>query len=263
MLLLLFLLVFGLQAPTIAKRLKTICVFWTYKGSNENYYRPGDLIIGGNLPFGNIFVSPAFDFNTGNHTSNNIVGFEASQGERRVYPSFFRINPKESPQYVGLVQLLLHFQWNWVGLLAPEDDRGEHFVSTLMPMLQEKEICLAFTLMLGLDSFEVTRNKFILKVFAWSKAEVYIMYGDFTVMSIVLGAVYDFENVIKVSFRKVCIFTTHWKIGMKQSKSTLQYIKPLHGVLHFRDHSSDVSEFIHFLLSLDPLKPQGDVFLPL
>ncbi|KAM3855456.1 vomeronasal type-2 receptor 26-like [Vipera latastei] len=79
------------------------------------------------------------------------VGFEFTQGDRRVYPSFFRINPMEFPQYVGLVQLILHFQWNWVGLLAPENDSGEHFISSLVPMLKEKEICLAFTEMMKAD----------------------------------------------------------------------------------------------------------------
>ncbi|XP_070794940.1 vomeronasal type-2 receptor 26-like [Pituophis catenifer annectens] len=72
------------------------------------------------------------------------VSFESSEGDRTVYPSFFRINSKKSPQFVGLVQLLLYFQWNWVGLLASEDDSGKRFISTLMPMLKEKDICLAF-----------------------------------------------------------------------------------------------------------------------
>ncbi|XP_070590793.1 vomeronasal type-2 receptor 26-like [Erythrolamprus reginae] len=91
------------------------------------------------------------------------VDFEFSQRERRVYPSFFRIYPEESPQYVGLVQLLLYFQWNWVGLLAPKDDRGERFISTVTPMLQEKEICLAFTLMLELDNIAITTKNLIFK----------------------------------------------------------------------------------------------------
>ncbi|XP_070591700.1 vomeronasal type-2 receptor 26-like [Erythrolamprus reginae] len=76
------------------------------------------------------------------------VGFDLPQEDRRVYPSFFRINPKEFAQCVGLVQLFLHFQWNWVGLLASESESGEYFISTLMPMLKEKEICLAFSEML-------------------------------------------------------------------------------------------------------------------
>ncbi|XP_070591708.1 vomeronasal type-2 receptor 26-like [Erythrolamprus reginae] len=73
------------------------------------------------------------------------VGFESPWESRRVYPSFFRIDPKDFSQYVGLVQLFLYFQWNWIGLLASGSESGEHFISTLMPMLKEKEICLAFT----------------------------------------------------------------------------------------------------------------------
>ncbi|XP_070794966.1 vomeronasal type-2 receptor 26-like [Pituophis catenifer annectens] len=77
------------------------------------------------------------------------IGFEFIQGDRRVYPSSFRINPKEFPQYVGLVRMLQYFQWNWVGLIVSENENGERFLSTLRPMLMEKEICLAFTQMKG------------------------------------------------------------------------------------------------------------------
>ncbi|KAM3850862.1 vomeronasal type-2 receptor 26-like [Vipera latastei] len=98
------------------------------------------------------------------------VGFEFTQGDRRVYPSFFRINPREFPQCVSLVQLLLHFQWNWVGLVAPEDDNGERFVSTLMPMLKEKEICLAFTEMMKSDFYATPGSKLLRILNTWSKA---------------------------------------------------------------------------------------------
>ncbi|XP_060548585.1 vomeronasal type-2 receptor 26-like [Pantherophis guttatus] len=76
------------------------------------------------------------------------IGFEYIQGDRRVYPSSFRINPKEFPQFVGLVQMLLYFQWNWVGFIASDSENGVRFISTLRPMLMENEICLAFTRML-------------------------------------------------------------------------------------------------------------------
>ncbi|XP_032070684.1 vomeronasal type-2 receptor 26-like [Thamnophis elegans] len=83
------------------------------------------------------------------------VGFEFTQGDRRVYPSFFRINHNEFPQYVGLIQLLLYFQWNWVGFLASESLYGESFISSLMPMLKEKEICLAYAEMLASDALMI------------------------------------------------------------------------------------------------------------
>ncbi|XP_070590281.1 vomeronasal type-2 receptor 26-like [Erythrolamprus reginae] len=190
------------------------------------------------------------------------VDFEFSQRERRIYPSFFRIYPKEFAQYVGLVQLLLYFHWNWVGLLAPKDDRGERFISTVTPMLQEKEICLAFTLLLELVNIEITMNKLILKFPTLPEAEIFIVFADYTVVNSVIGMDIIFEKLKIVFIRKVYIFTSHWKLGMEESDESLQYTKILHGGFHFRDHSRDVSEFTHFFLSLDPLNPQGDEFLP-
>ncbi|XP_060548716.1 vomeronasal type-2 receptor 26-like [Pantherophis guttatus] len=97
------------------------------------------------------------------------VGFEFTQGDRSVYPSFFRINPDESAQHEGLVQLLLYFQWNWVGLVANKDDNAEHFVSSLIPKLKEKEICLAFTEIMKFD-FYTDQDPNLYYIFnVWSK----------------------------------------------------------------------------------------------
>ncbi|XP_070794060.1 vomeronasal type-2 receptor 26-like [Pituophis catenifer annectens] len=359
--LLLMLMLFWLLAPTTAKRLQTMCVFRDYIPLEENYYRPGDLIIGGNLPLGAMYLSVVQDFNKVNHISaiapitsyyqqflalmfavsevnkeflllpnitlgfhiyshfqtgilislNSLsmlssqdqlvpgykchlqdtllsvigdlsarfsrqmasifsifkvpqlgVGFEFSQGERRVYPSFFRINPKESPQYVGLVKLLLYFQWNWVGLLAPQDDRGERFISTLTPMLQEKEICLAFTESLRLDDLQIRIEKMLLKLQIWSKMEVIILFGDYGCSDTLQTLLAYHENLSNRTLQNVWILTSHWKISLEESEDTLLFLKPFHGALHFRDHTGDVSEFSHFLLSLDPLNPQEAIFLP-
>ncbi|KAG8147250.1 hypothetical protein E2320_022384, partial [Naja naja] len=243
----LMLLLFWLLAPTIAKRLQTMCVFRDYIPLEESYYRPGDLIIGGNLPLG----------------GNLGVGFEFSQGERRVYPSFFQINAKESPQYVGLVQLLLHFQWNWVGLVAPEDERGEGFISTLTTMLQEKEICLAFSEKLKSHDIPIITKKLLLNFHTWSKTEVIVLFGDYDCTLSVQTILFLLEKWSKTTFQNVWILTSHWKLSVEEFEDTLLYLKPFHGALHFRDHSGDVSEFSHFVLSFDPLNPQGDVFLPL
>ncbi|KAG8127066.1 hypothetical protein E2320_022127, partial [Naja naja] len=185
------------------------------------------------------------------------VGFEFSPGERRVYPSFFRINPKEFPQYVGLVHLLLYFQWNWVGLVAPESDNGECFISSLMPMLKE-EICLAITEKLKLDFLISTNLKFLHIFKIWSKAEVIILFGDSNSIINVLAIMNVHKQWTKATFCKVWILTSHWKVSMMGSQDILKGINPFHGALHIRDHTRDVSGFSHFLLSLDLFNPQGD-----
>ncbi|XP_032070762.1 vomeronasal type-2 receptor 26-like [Thamnophis elegans] len=188
------------------------------------------------------------------------VGFELSQGERRVYPSFFRINPSESAQYVGLIQLLLYFQWNWVGLVAPEDDNGEHFISSLTPRLKEREICLVFTEMIKLDFRGFRGFSYIFNLL--SKAEIIILFDDSNIFKDIQVILMAYQERRNAPLLKVWIFTSNWKIISISSEYILQVIKPFHGALHFRDHTGDVSEFSRHLMSLDPLKSQGDMFLP-
>ncbi|KAG8127126.1 hypothetical protein E2320_022266, partial [Naja naja] len=255
--LLLLLLLFWLLPPTIAKKTQTICV--PQKGLNfQNqweYYRPGDLIIGGNLPLAAPMMSIPPDFQNDPFLLINEF--------LRVYPSFFRTNPKEFPQYEGLVQLLLYFRWNWVGLVTSDDDNGEHFISSLMPMLKEKEICLAFTEMMKSDFYAIPGKKLLHISNIWPQGEVIILFGDIGTIAIVQVVVFAYETRRNTSILKVWIFTSNWKLNVPKSQYVLKVIKPFHGALHFRDHTRDVSEFSHVLLSLDPLNPQGDVFLPL
>ncbi|KAK9408937.1 type-2 vomeronasal receptor [Crotalus adamanteus] len=182
-----------------------------------------------------------------------------TQEDRIVFPSFFRISPNEFLQYGGLVQLLLYFQWNWVGLVAPEGDSGQHFISSLRPMLKEKEICLAFSQLLAYESYGITMSEYVPLIKSWLKAEVILLLGEYNCMVTIYPALHLFELWTKSAFRNVWILTSHWEINVFQQ--TLEFKKPFHGALHFTDHSHDIPEFQHFLLSLDPLNPQGDFFL--
>ena len=53
--------------------------------------------------------------------------------------------PDEEPPYLGIVQLLLHFRWTWIGLFAPENDNGERFIKTITPVLTRNGICVTFS----------------------------------------------------------------------------------------------------------------------
>ncbi|XP_042329736.1 vomeronasal type-2 receptor 26-like [Sceloporus undulatus] len=65
-------------------------------------------------------------------------------------PSFYRMVPNEETQYAGIVQLLRHFGWNWIGLIVSDDDSGETFLQTLRPNLLKSHICIAWTMVIPL-----------------------------------------------------------------------------------------------------------------
>ncbi|XP_062994261.1 vomeronasal type-2 receptor 26-like [Elgaria multicarinata webbii] len=187
---------------------------------------------------------------------------ESIQGLKRVFPSFYQIDPNEIPQYVGLVQLLLHFHWNWIGLLASKDERSENFIQTLTPMLKQKDICVAITEMFNplypLHQYRLQTGSI---PSSWFELQVIIFFGDSSV-TLQLALMLDVhEENAKYPFRKVWIMTSYSEIPVIRSIQDGPFIKSIHGALHFKVHRRDVTKFKHFLKALNPLRPQGDIFL--
>ncbi|XP_034961000.2 vomeronasal type-2 receptor 26-like [Zootoca vivipara] len=54
--------------------------------------------------------------------------------EKRQFPFFYRMVPKEEALYPGIVKLLQHFRWTLIGLLAPDTDNGTNY-GDFLPLL--------------------------------------------------------------------------------------------------------------------------------
>ncbi|XP_066469200.1 vomeronasal type-2 receptor 26-like [Tiliqua scincoides] len=65
--------------------------------------------------------------------------------DKTPFPFSFRMVPKQVPSYLGIAKLLLHFKWTWIGLLAPNNDQGERFISTFTEVIRKKGLCVAFS----------------------------------------------------------------------------------------------------------------------
>nr|XP_056720084.1 vomeronasal type-2 receptor 26-like [Euleptes europaea] len=70
--------------------------------------------------------------------------FESEVENPTSLPPFYRTAPQETLQYEGIVQLLLHFGWTWVGLIAMDDEAGDRFLQAFEAMLSRNGICVAF-----------------------------------------------------------------------------------------------------------------------
>ncbi|XP_053149197.1 vomeronasal type-2 receptor 26-like [Hemicordylus capensis] len=179
------------------------------------------------------------------------------QAQKTISPSFYRIDPEELPEYVGLVQLLLYFHWNWIGLVTSDDDRGEHFIQTLTPMLADKDICVAFT-----EMFEEEYDKSVVdeKLHFLSQSEVVVVSGDANLISRLIYKLRLFKRQKPQSPGKVWILTSQWDIAATGFQNQWSYLEYFHGALSFQVHIGDMPGFSQFLLTLNPSQPEGDVF---
>ncbi|XP_054849997.1 vomeronasal type-2 receptor 26-like [Eublepharis macularius] len=74
--------------------------------------------------------------------------FSPAHADKMTFSSLYQMVPKEAHQYMGVIRLLRHFSWTWIGLLAVDDDSGDKFLQTIGPILSENGICSAFILRL-------------------------------------------------------------------------------------------------------------------
>ncbi|XP_066469276.1 vomeronasal type-2 receptor 26-like [Tiliqua scincoides] len=96
--------------------------------------------------------------------------------DRTRVPFFYRTVPKE-PQYVGVVGLLLHFQWSWVALVAADTDNGEQFIRTLTPLLTQSGICVAYSQSIS----GITTNNVVIRKESFLKerqVNVFLYYAE-------------------------------------------------------------------------------------
>ncbi|CAI5789980.1 vomeronasal type-2 receptor 26-like [Podarcis lilfordi] len=182
--------------------------------------------------------------------------------------SFYKMVPNEAHQYTGIVELLLHFGWTWVGLLAVDNDSGERFIETLKPLLSQKGICLAFSKKTpkitylaeyyDLQSYSIQ----IYQAMMESKAKVVVFYGETISMTdlkemVTLG---ELENVTKTSVGKVWILTAQVDFTALTYQMNWD-MQVFHGSLSFAVHSNMVQGFKAFLEVQNPFEANGNGFV--
>ncbi|XP_072006400.1 extracellular calcium-sensing receptor-like [Engystomops pustulosus] len=93
------------------------------------------------------------------------------------FPSFFRTVPSDTYQSKGLAQLVLHFGWTWVGLLASDSDYGQQGIQLVKQEIIKAGACVAFTeyILLG----RADRNALhIVRTIKESTAKVVVVFSS-------------------------------------------------------------------------------------
>ncbi|XP_042329788.1 vomeronasal type-2 receptor 26-like [Sceloporus undulatus] len=174
-------------------------------------------------------------------------------------------SPNATIQSMGILQLLLHFRWMWIGVASEDNDEGDRFVQNLLPIFPQYGICFDFIKKLpkvtystdigerAEEGFQAFNN--IIK----STASVVVLHG--AVQSMVI-----FQTLVQISIfedipvKKLWIMTAQMDFMSIsfQWNSDLQF---LHGALSFASHSTEVAGFQKFLQMKDPTLEKEDAFL--
>ncbi|XP_054832614.1 vomeronasal type-2 receptor 26-like [Eublepharis macularius] len=110
------------------------------------------------------------------------------------FPFLYRIVPKEEQQYLGIVKLLLYFQWTWIGLVAPDTDIGGQFMK-IFPALRSKRINVDISMTFDIMRFgEKAFNCFYSKSSISVKGQLHTFLRNIYLYNTSMGEAYLDEN---------------------------------------------------------------------
>ncbi|XP_061447453.1 vomeronasal type-2 receptor 26-like [Rhineura floridana] len=181
-------------------------------------------------------------------------------------PFLYQMVPSEDYQYDGIVQLLQHFQWNWIGLIVTDDDKGETSLQHLIAKLSQNGICTALTYRIPIMKYfaDMVNNFYLTKgeSFSLSKASavnVFVVNADIqTMLGLIIYIVLEqFGEMNATDVGKVWIMTAHWSFELQALQRAFD-IDVFQGALSLAIYSSEVNGFQHFLHNLNPHSTQRD-----
>ncbi|XP_070810643.1 vomeronasal type-2 receptor 26-like [Pituophis catenifer annectens] len=166
--------------------------------------------------------------------------------------------PKEEHQHTGLIQLLLHFGWTWIGLFTSEN-KEECFLQKLQSLLSQNGVCLAFTEKIPqhihLEDLSQLSNSvsIIDEKLLDQKANTFLVYGETFTIAWLRTVMFlrDPENKESATFRKVWILMNPIDFILLGGQRSWD-LQMFHGALSFTVHSRDIQGFKEFLQVIKP-----------
>ncbi|KAM3823784.1 vomeronasal type-2 receptor 26-like [Vipera latastei] len=175
--------------------------------------------------------------------------------------------PQAIHQYKGILHLLLHFRWTWIGVLYLDDDNGERFVQNVLPLFPQRGICFDFIQRLPIVGFSNTIETLVedgiktYKIITRDTSNILVIHGELQTMSVLLLllGIPEYLDLDK-SKGKVWIMTAQMDFVSCSFKKPHD-IEFIHGAISFAVHSRDVLGFQTFLQAANPILEKEDDFL--
>ncbi|XP_060542208.1 G-protein coupled receptor family C group 6 member A-like [Pantherophis guttatus] len=147
--------------------------------------------------------------------------------DKRKFPFFHRMNPKEGFHYPAIVHLLLHFRWTLIGLFASDTENGENFMRIFPPVLVRSGICVVISQLFLTTGYTAYLRDSLSK---WRQVNVFVHFiEDDSIWERILPFHLTFMRLPGPIEGKVWILTNF--AGYPMDKRRL--LKYIHSILNF------------------------------
>ncbi|XP_058038472.1 vomeronasal type-2 receptor 26-like [Ahaetulla prasina] len=178
---------------------------------------------------------------------------------------FHQLFPNEDLQITGLIQLLLHFQWKWIGLIVQNREKGKRFIQNRLDIFSKKGICFDFMEEMPKESVakdvEIQLNGYVLlyQAIMRSTANVVIIYCENEDMTVfrMLPFISEYEDMPMKRKDKVWVMPAQMEFTSIpfQRYRGLDFI---HGALSLAVSSKEILGFKKFIQMRKPSSEEED-----
>ncbi|XP_070810252.1 vomeronasal type-2 receptor 26-like [Pituophis catenifer annectens] len=176
--------------------------------------------------------------------------------------------PDETYQLKGILHLLLHFGWTWVGLVSLFEEDRDRFIQKRLSMFSERGICFDFIECLPQMRYGNAAAEWI-----ENAGKIFKVIMESTVIAVILSAenagllplrlmiyFFNYDNIPKERTAKIWIMSAQMEFTSILIHRQLP-IDFLHGALSFAIHSKQLTGFQQFMQKRNPNLKKDDGFI--
>ncbi|XP_070685111.1 extracellular calcium-sensing receptor-like [Pempheris klunzingeri] len=174
--------------------------------------------------------------------------------DRRKYPNFFRVIPNDDYQVKAIAQLLVRFNWTWVGLVRGDREYGRFAVEGLLRELQGTKVCIAYQQIIPL-LYSHQKGMKIMQVMHSSSAKVVVVFSAEGEMTPFLKD-YMMQNITGIQW----VASEAWVTASLFTGS--EYYPYMGGTIGFGIRKGHISRLSDYLQTVNPQMYPNNLLLP-
>lgn len=175
----------------------------------------------------------------------------ACLSNKKRYPTFFRTVPSDRFQVIGLVQLMKHFDWRWVGIIYSPGLYSEEGTSEFVKEAEKEGVCVEYRLPYS----KIYENYFntIVQTLRESSSKVVLLFLSLSYTKSFLSEIENY-NITGKQWVGSESWITQADLASVERKNILQ------GAIGFALPQASIPGLGEFLLSLKPSdEPQSAI----